>query len=194
MKNRLRIASALVIGFPKVVHKLSRDEQAWVSVRSKRPRNRTSGRHRGARWQPQALEMAEPAWKQTKLSLERPYRDDHGERIPVLLDITPGGEQVFESYAVMLSFATFLLIGYSSENLTKLLGENLRRIFVERGLDFFERQDDLRSGGELLVAQPLETTEHLDEDEEAAVGKTTRASLTPEELFNMRKECIPQLL
>jgi len=142
----------------------------------------------------QALEMAEPAWKQTKLSLERPYRDDHGERISVLLDITPEGEQVFESYVVMHSFATVLLTGFSPENLTRLLGENLRRIFIERGHDFFERQDNLRSGGELLVVQPLETTEHLDKDEEAAVGKTTRASLTPEELFNMRKECIPQLL
>lgn len=49
--------------------------------------------------------MEEPAWKQTKLSLERPYRDDRGERIPVLLDITPEGEQVFESYAIVLSFA-----------------------------------------------------------------------------------------
>lgn len=40
-------------------------------------------------------------WKKTKLSLERPYKDDRGERIPVLLDITPDGEQVFESYDVV---------------------------------------------------------------------------------------------
>ncbi|KAL4075817.1 subunit 17 of mediator complex-domain-containing protein [Scleroderma citrinum] len=121
--------------------------------------------------------MGEPAWKQTKLSLERPYRDDHGERISVLLDITSEGEQVFES----------------PKNPTTLLGENLRRIFLERGLDFFDRQDDLRIGGELLVAQPLETAEHLNEGEEDAGGNSTKASLTPEELFNMRKECVPQL-
>lgn len=87
-----------------------------------------------------------------------------------------------------------MLIGLSPENLTRLLGENLRRIFIERGHDFFERQDNLRSGGESIVAQPLETTEHLDTDEEVTEESATRASLSPEELFNMRRECIPQLL
>ena len=40
----------------------------------------------------------EPGWKNTKLSLERPYKDDGGARIPVLLDITPDGEHKPEPY------------------------------------------------------------------------------------------------
>lgn len=117
-------------------------------------------------------DMEERDWKKTKLSLERPYKDDRGERIPVLLDITPDGEQVFES----------------PENPTKLLGESLRRIFTERGVDFFERQDNLPSG----VAQPLDTAEQQNEDEESALDPA-KTVLTPEELFNLRMECIPQL-
>ncbi|KAI6164907.1 subunit 17 of mediator complex-domain-containing protein [Pisolithus thermaeus] len=97
-------------------------------------------------------------WKKTKLSLERPYKDDRGERIPVLLDITPDGEQVFESIQA------------------KLLGENLRRIFIERGVDFFERQDSLPSG----VAQPLDAADQQNEDEESALDPA-------------KTECIPQL-
>jgi hypothetical protein len=50
----------------------------------------------------------EPQWKKTKLSLERPYRDDHGERIPVLLDITPDGEPIFEPYAFRLACTRWL--------------------------------------------------------------------------------------
>ncbi|KAG6332955.1 hypothetical protein ID866_6129 [Astraeus odoratus] len=120
--------------------------------------------------------MDVPDWKKTKLSLETPYRDDHGERIPVLLDITPAGEQVFEP----------------PENLTKLLGENLRRIFIEREVDFFERLDDLPPGCESLVPKPRETSERSDEDDESA-RDLPRTSLTPEELYNMRAECISQL-
>ncbi|KAI6047138.1 subunit 17 of mediator complex-domain-containing protein [Pisolithus marmoratus] len=116
--------------------------------------------------------MEERDWKKTKLSLERPYRDDHGERIPVLLDITPDGEQVFET----------------PEHPTKLLGENLRRIFNERGVDFFERQDSLPSG----VAQPLDAADQPNEDEESVLDPA-KTVLTPEELYNLRKECIPQL-
>jgi mediator of RNA polymerase II transcription subunit 17, fungi type len=40
----------------------------------------------------------EPPWKKLSLSLERPYRDDEGEKIPVLFDITPEGEHVYEPY------------------------------------------------------------------------------------------------
>jgi mediator of RNA polymerase II transcription subunit 17 len=40
--------------------------------------------------------MDEPSWKKLKLSLERPYKDDEGEIIPTLLDITPEGEHIYE--------------------------------------------------------------------------------------------------
>lgn len=116
--------------------------------------------------------MEERDWRKTKLSLERPYKDDQGERIPVLLDITPDGERVFES----------------PENPTKLLGENLRRIFFERGVDFFERQDSLPSG----VAQSLEAADQPSEDEENALDPA-KTVLTSEELLSLRMECIPRL-
>jgi mediator of RNA polymerase II transcription subunit 17 len=42
--------------------------------------------------------MEEPAWKKIKLSLERPYKNDDGEHIPVLEDITPEGIHINEPY------------------------------------------------------------------------------------------------
>ena len=39
-----------------------------------------------------------PFWKYLHLSLERPYKDDSGNRIPVLYDLTPQGERVYEPY------------------------------------------------------------------------------------------------
>lgn len=38
----------------------------------------------------------EPSWKKLKLSFERPYTDDAGKRIPVLYDLTPEGERIYE--------------------------------------------------------------------------------------------------
>ena len=38
-----------------------------------------------------------PSWKNLKLSIERPYKDDQGDIIPVLLDITPEGQHLYES-------------------------------------------------------------------------------------------------
>lgn len=38
----------------------------------------------------------EPFWKKISLSLERPYKDDHGDSLPILLDITPEGERIYE--------------------------------------------------------------------------------------------------
>lgn len=38
-----------------------------------------------------------PSWKNIKLSFERPYKDDQGDIIPVLLDITPEGQHIYES-------------------------------------------------------------------------------------------------
>lgn len=41
--------------------------------------------------------MADPSWKKLKLSLERPYKDDQGDIIPVLFDITQEGQRIYES-------------------------------------------------------------------------------------------------
>ena len=48
------------------------------------------------------IAMDEPSWKKFKLSLERPYKNDNGEYLPVLLDITTQGEHIYEPYVIML--------------------------------------------------------------------------------------------
>lgn len=120
----------------------------------------------------------EPPWKKIKLSLERPYKDDNGVPIPVLLDIDPNGQHIYEP----------------KENPTKQLGENLRRIFIERGVDFFER-----NGGHVLEDGTLnqESVSKDNAETEAADGDDDEATLkvmTSEELFKMRMEILPQLL
>ena len=42
--------------------------------------------------------MEDPSWKMLKLSLERPYKDDNGEPIPVLSDIGADGQYIYEPY------------------------------------------------------------------------------------------------
>lgn len=44
----------------------------------------------------QELDHAED-WKALKLSLERPYKDDRGERLPTLLDIEQDGKFIYET-------------------------------------------------------------------------------------------------
>ena len=41
------------------------------------------------------MDIEEPPWKKLKLSLERPYKDDNGEPIPELLDITADGQHIY---------------------------------------------------------------------------------------------------
>ncbi|KAH7887696.1 subunit 17 of mediator complex-domain-containing protein [Phlebopus sp. FC_14] len=120
--------------------------------------------------------MEEPTWKKTTLSLERPYQDDNGEPIPVLLDITSEGHQVFEP----------------PRNTSEALEDNLRRIFIERGVDFFERQCELPAVGNALVPQRQEASRSLDEESGNSL-ELAKLTMSPEELFKMRMEFIPQL-
>jgi mediator of RNA polymerase II transcription subunit 17, fungi type len=73
------------------------------------------------------------------------------------------------------------------------LGENLRRIFIERGVDFFERQDTLRATGDLSIPQALDTKDDKVESDQQEEG-VSKAHMNPEELFKMRMEIMPQLL
>ncbi|PSR77283.1 hypothetical protein PHLCEN_2v7976 [Hermanssonia centrifuga] len=68
----------------------------------------------------------------------------------------------------------------SPEDPTSKVGENLRRIFIERGHDFFDKQ---HRGAE------------LDEGEEEPQKEATDRvqPMTPEQLFKMRVEVLPQL-
>ncbi|TFK43483.1 subunit 17 of mediator complex-domain-containing protein [Crucibulum laeve] len=118
--------------------------------------------------------MEEPPWKKIKLSLERPYKDDNGKPIPVLLDITQEGQHIYET----------------KESSTARLGDHLRRIFIERGVDFFERrtgQDGYTLNTELAEAE--DTIDSPDDTNSDSVKKT----MSPEELFKMRMELLPQL-
>ncbi|KAH8105856.1 subunit 17 of mediator complex-domain-containing protein [Cristinia sonorae] len=112
----------------------------------------------------------EPEWKKLKLSLERPYKDEQGQPIPVVLDITPEGQQIYEP----------------QKDLTTVIGENLHRIFSERGHDFFDKRIDDRKH-ELRLA-----TQEGGDASEPTENSTTNA-MTPEELFQLRMKIIPQL-
>ncbi|KZT74377.1 hypothetical protein DAEQUDRAFT_761241 [Daedalea quercina L-15889] len=117
--------------------------------------------------------MEEPPWKKTKLSLERPYRDDDGNPIPALLDITADGQHVFEP----------------KEDATAKVGDNLRRIFVERGIDYFDRKKGASGTAAGLDAS---TEENVAEDNEDNL-QGPRRHMTTEELYKMRVELLPHL-
>ncbi|KAL6309701.1 subunit 17 of mediator complex-domain-containing protein [Sparassis latifolia] len=105
-------------------------------------------------------------WKELKLSLERPYKDDEGHPIPVLLDITPDGEFIYEP----------------KEDYYAIVGDNLRRIFVERGLDFFEKRHKQRK---------VEPT--IEEMRDKSSLEEKRHVMDADELLKMRMEVLPQL-
>ncbi|KAI0349426.1 hypothetical protein OH77DRAFT_1580604 [Trametes cingulata] len=118
--------------------------------------------------------MEEPPWKKLKLSLERPYKDDNGEPLPELLDISPDGQHIYRP----------------REDPTASIGTKLRRIFIERGVDFFERQNGSESipGPQKQNAAPHDEAAP-DREEHTEVSHT----MTPEELYKMRMTLLPQL-
>ncbi|KAK7054802.1 hypothetical protein VNI00_003265 [Paramarasmius palmivorus] len=116
-------------------------------------------------------------WKQTKLSLERPYKNDNGEHLPTLLDITAEGELIYEP----------------KESRAKTLGDNLRRIFTERGADFFEQNPPgFLETGVLRSSEPKEQANEADEDDSDEESGESKP-MTVDELFKMRMEIIPHL-
>ncbi|KAJ3570395.1 hypothetical protein NP233_g4432 [Leucocoprinus birnbaumii] len=120
---------------------------------------------------------SEPSWKQLRLSLERPYKDDNGNTIPIVEDITPDGQYIYET----------------KENPSARLGANLRRIFAERGLDFFDKvtADSLGSEPSQTESSKLEDPskegqEEGDDDDESKI-------MTYEDLRAMRDEIMGNL-
>ncbi|KAF8897582.1 subunit 17 of mediator complex-domain-containing protein [Infundibulicybe gibba] len=113
--------------------------------------------------------MEQPEWRNLKLLLERPYKNDNGDSIPVLFDLTPEGQQVNEPG--------------KSDN---ALGEQLRRIFIERGANFFDGKalDDVNGA-------PKE--EHHEDGGAEASAREPTATMSTQELFKMRMEIRPQL-
>lgn len=78
----------------------------------------------------------------------------------------------------------------SQESSTKVLGENLRRIFVERGVDFFDRKGHQLANENLTLENEDTSDTEPTEEEDSLVSQ----SMSVEELFKMRMEILPQLL
>ncbi|KIK68089.1 hypothetical protein GYMLUDRAFT_154807 [Collybiopsis luxurians FD-317 M1] len=115
-------------------------------------------------------------WKQTKLSLERPYKNDNGEPIPVLYDITPDGVLHYEP----------------KETPSEVLGRNLQRILDERGQDFFERlkiDSGIVPSANSPDQQEEETNDAASDDE----GDNSRHIMTKDELYKLKMDVMPQL-
>jgi mediator of RNA polymerase II transcription subunit 17 len=80
---------------------------------------------------------------------------------------------------------------------TKGLGEKLRRIFVERGVDFFDKnqgqplQEGILTNGQHDVDLEDETCRNGENPEESF--EHSNRAMTPEELLKMRMEILPQL-
>ena len=74
----------------------------------------------------------------------------------------------------------------SKVDLISSIGENLRRIFLERGHDFFDRTHNGVTTAEI-------PTQADDEDKAKEETSESAQAMTPEELFKMRMELIPQL-
>lgn len=115
-------------------------------------------------------------WHRTKLSLERPYKDDEGNLIPNLLDIAPDGQFIYEP----------------REEPDAKIGEQFRRIFIERGINFFDLDPAFRykeghadeAGDEDGEVEARDDTEKRDEESHP---------MSPEELRKMREEIVPRL-
>ena len=69
----------------------------------------------------------------------------------------------------------------------KQLAENIRRVFTERGHDFFEKRD--AANGRIDIANSDDG--HEETDAEAASSSTQ--PMTPEQLLKMRSDILPRL-
>lgn len=77
----------------------------------------------------------------------------------------------------------------SEQTPSALLGENLRRIFIERGFDFLEHNNGNIVQDGLLVAG-----NELPDDSQEQKDSTETSTMTTEQLYRMRMEILPQLL
>ncbi|KAH7108296.1 subunit 17 of mediator complex-domain-containing protein [Auriculariales sp. MPI-PUGE-AT-0066] len=116
-------------------------------------------------------------FKKLKLSLEPPYKDDNGERILQLVDITIEGERVYKP----------------REEPVARMGDNLKRIITERGTDFFERYT---KDGDWRDTEPKEdSSSESESDEDAEKDKVDedQPQMTVKELIDMRHAMMQHL-
>lgn len=134
----------------------------------------------------------EPAWRKLKLTLERPYTDDQGNPAHQLLDVTPEGQQIYEPYACryLLSDGHRLTSFPRAPDPNKQLAEDIRRVFAERGHDFFEKRD--AANGKIDNEDSGGLDDNHEETSAEAVNPSTQP-MTPDQLFKMRSDIIPRL-
>lgn len=141
------------------------------------------------------VEPPEPQWKNTKLSFERPYKDDLGNCLPVLYDLTPECERIYERYAslILKRFLPITLTLFRNETASEKLGASLQRIIFERGADFLERREVPRPDNLVLSAVgDIAGGVQLVPAIEAPPGPNPKI-MTVEELHAMRSEILPRL-
>ena len=83
------------------------------------------------------------------------------------------------------------MFSYSNETSSARLDTNIRRIFLERGADFFDRKEGLQSSStrsEVKQSQSIDGATDLSMESE-----NTSKSMSVEELYAMRMELLPQL-
>ncbi|KAJ8456329.1 hypothetical protein ONZ45_g18765 [Pleurotus djamor] len=121
----------------------------------------------------------ETSWRDLKLSLERPYKNDNGEPILNLLDITQQGEFIYET----------------KDPPSKALGEKLGRIFIERGFDFFDKIQENPNSYLGELPQPRdEPSEAQNQDTEDEEEEPSSKFMSAEELAKMRMELAQELV
>jgi mediator of RNA polymerase II transcription subunit 17, fungi type len=74
------------------------------------------------------------------------------------------------------------------------LGENLRRMFLERGLDFFNQDEEQRQANKPVTEDHAASSQSRENDNvnKLSDGQNTE-TMSPEALSNMRLEILPQL-
>jgi len=72
----------------------------------------------------------------------------------------------------------------------KQLAENIRRVFTERGHDFFEKRD--AANGRIDVANS-NGLEDMDEETDGEAASSSTQPMTPEQLLKMRSDILPRL-
>lgn len=79
----------------------------------------------------------------------------------------------------------------SKETSSARLDTNIRRIFLERGADFFDRKEGLQSSS---TRSEVKQSQSIDDAPDVSMeSEITSKSMTVEELYAMRMELLPQL-
>jgi mediator of RNA polymerase II transcription subunit 17 len=142
------------------------------------------------------VQVQDQPWRNLKISLERPYKDSQGKAIPVLSDITPEGEHVYEPYVKShskIAWKYLPIYPCRKEDPSKRLGERIRRVFAERGVDLFDGQAIQRLKDGVTSQSQDDQSGHEPETPAETHKASPSHTMTSEELLKMRMEIMPHL-